>query len=105
MNARSHPPRRLSWPHGDEWRVPGLPRLNGVATRFGLAGEQLLATGRHHPVCAVDMAADSLAGEVLRPVNAENEIGHVLDAGIVGAGIEDAQINGAMLPVVARDVV
>lgn len=50
---------------------------------------------------------NSLAGEhqFKSRVDAENEFGHFLYAGIVGAGVEDAQVNGGMLLVVARDTV
>ncbi|WP_368389311.1 hypothetical protein [Mesorhizobium sp. LMG 17147] len=53
------------------------------------------------------MAADCLAGAdwFKDRVDAENEIGHFFDAEIVGAGVADAQVNGAMLPVVARDAI
>lgn len=65
----------------------------------------MLATGRHHPVRTVNMAADYLAGahRFDDRVDAENEIGHFFHADIVGAGVEDEQVNAAMLPVVARD--
>lgn len=51
----------------------------------------------------VDMAANSLAGahRFKSRVDAEKEICHLLYAGIVGAGVEDAQVNGGMLPVVS----
>ncbi len=52
------------------------------------------------------MAAKSLAGadRFKRRVDAENEIGHLLFAGIVGAGVQDPQVNREMLPVVTREV-
>lgn len=54
------------------------------------------------------MAANSFAGahRFKDGVDAENEFGHFLHAGIVGAGVEDAQVNGGMLlswPVMLSD--
>ncbi|WP_245482551.1 hypothetical protein [Mesorhizobium sp. M7A.F.Ca.ET.027.03.2.1] len=36
-------------------------------------------------------------------IDAQNEIGQLFYAGIVGTGVQDPLVNGEMLPVVARE--
>lgn len=69
------------------------------------SGEQFLVAGCHYPVRPVYIAANSVAGahRFKSRVDAENEIGHLLYAGIVSAGVEDSQIDIEMLPVIARE--